>query len=230
MKNVGYRIYEDFQRPSAELLARFDGIPVPNLDDCMNRTASLGSGIHSLNGKRLTGPAYTIDCPEGDNLLFYYAIAHAKPGDIIVVANHGFSHRALCGEIMASWAKARHLGGFVIDGAIRDFHELTQLDFPVFAVHSNPNGPYKNGVGEINVPINVGGKVVHPGDILVGDSDGIIAIRPEDAEDVITAALAVMKKEASMMEEIRTTGELNISWVYEKLKATSCEIVKETAL
>ena len=229
MENVGYRIYEDFQRPSAELLARFNGIPVPNLNDCMNRRASLGGGIHSLNGKRLTGPAYTIDCPEGDNLLFYYAIANAKPGDVIVVSNHGFSQRALCGEIMASWAKARKLGGFVIDGSIRDFTELSQMDFPVFAIHSNPNGPYKNGLGEINVPVNVGGKVVHPGDILVGDADGIIAIRPNDAEDVITAAHAVMKKEAGMMQQIKTTGELDIAWVYEKLKATSCEIIKEDA-
>ena len=227
MANAGYRIYQNFKRPGTELLSLFEGIPVPNLDDCMNRTASLGGGIHSLNGKRLTGPAYTITCPEGDNLLFYYAIANAQPGDVIVVANNGFSGRALCGEIMATWAKARQLGGFVIDGAIRDFEELSHMDFPVFAVHSNPNGPYKNGVGEINVPVNVGGKVIYPGDILVGDGDGIIAIHPKDAEQIAAAAHQVMKKEAAMMESIHRTGELDIAWVYKKLEDSHCEMIEE---
>lgn len=227
MRKPGYRIYENMVRPSAETLKLFDGIPVPNLDDCMSRMAAIGGGVRSLNSKRMVGPAYTIDCPEGDNLLFYYAIAHAQPGDIIVVANHGFSGRALCGEIMATWAEARKLGGFVIDGAVRDYEELTKMDFPVFAGHTIPNGPYKNGCGEINVPVAVGGRLVNPGDILVGDGDGLIVIRPEDAEWVAQQAHGVMAKEAKMMEDIRTTGNLNIDWVYKKLEADGCQFINK---
>ena len=223
--NIGYCIKNDFPRPPAELLARFDGIPVPNLGDAMNRTAAISAQITPVNSARLTGTAYTVRVPAGDNLLFYYAIDNAKPGDVIVVDGGGFEERALCGEIMATYAAKRGIAGFVINGAIRDRMELAGMDFPVFAKAACPNGPYKNGPGEINVPVNIGGRIVCPGDILVGDGDGLVVIRPEDAPQVLEAAHAVMKKEAGMMQEIEQQGRMNLAWMYEKITKDQCSIL-----
>ena len=223
--NIGYCIKNDFPRPSAELLAKFDGIPIPNIGDAMNRTAAISAQITPVNNVRLTGTAYTVRVPAGDNLLFYYAIDNAKPGDVIVVDGGGFEERALCGEIMATYAAKRGIAGFVINGPIRDKVELSGMDFPVFAKAACPNGPYKNGPGEINVPVNIGGRIVCPGDILVGDGNGLVVIRPEDAEKVLASAHAVMKKEAGMMQEIEEQGKMSLGWMYEKITNDQCSII-----
>lgn len=223
--NIGYCIKNDFPRPSAELLAKFDGIPIPNIGDAMNRTAAISAQITPVNNVRLTGTAYTVRVPAGDNLLFYYAIDNAKPGDVIVVDGGGFEERALCGEIMATYAAKRGIAGFVINGAIRDKVELSGMNFPVFAKAACPNGPYKNGPGEINVPVNIGGRIVCPGDILVGDGNGLVVVRPEDAEKVLDSAHAVMKKEAGMMQEIEEQGKMSLGWMYEKITNDQCSII-----
>ena len=223
--NIGYCIKNDFPRPSAELLAKFDGIPIPNIGDAMNRTAAISAQITPVNNVRLTGTAYTVRVPAGDNLLFYYAIDNAKPGDVIVVDGGGFEERALCGEIMATYAAKRGIAGFVINGAIRDKVELSGMNFPVFAKGACPNGPYKNGPGEINVPVNIGGRIVCPGDILVGDGNGLVVIHPEDAEMVLASAHAVMKKEAGMMQEIEEQGKMSLGWMYEKITNDQCSII-----
>lgn len=223
--NIGYCIKNDFPRPSAELLAKFDGIPIPNIGDAMNRTAAISAQITPVNNVRLTGTAYTVRVPAGDNLLFYYAIDNAKPGDVIVVDGGGFEERALCGEIMATYAAKRGIAGFVINGAIRDKVELSEMNFPVFAKAACPNGPYKNGPGEINVPVNIGGRIVCPGDILVGDGNGLVVVRPEDAEKVLASAHAVMKKEAGMMQEIEEQGKMSLGWMYEKITNDQCSII-----
>ena len=223
--NIGYCIKNDFPRPSAELLAKFDGIPIPNIGDAMNRTAAISANITPVNNVRLTGTAYTVRVPAGDNLLFYYAIDNAKPGDVIVVDGGGFEERALCGEIMATYAAKRGIAGFVINGAIRDKVELSGMNFPVFAKAACPNGPYKNGPGEINVPVNIGGRIVCPGDILVGDGNGLVVVHPEDAEKVLASAHTVMKKEACMMQEIEEQGKMSLGWMYEKITNDQCSIV-----
>lgn len=220
--NIGYCIKNDFPRPAPELIARFAGIPVPNLGDAMNRTAAISARITPVNHVRLMGTAYTVRVPAGDNLLFYYAIDNAKAGDVIVVDGDGFEDRALCGEIMATFAHKRGIAGFVVNGAIRDRVELEQMDFPVFAKASCPNGPYKNGPGEINVPVNIGGRVICPGDILIGDGDGLVAFHPEQAEEVLEKARAVMKKEADMMQLIESESRMELGWMYDKLKSNHC--------
>ena len=226
--NSGYRIIKNFSRPSRELIERYRNIPVPNIGDAMNRTAAIGSEIRPVNTAKLLGPAYTVRVQAGDNLMFYYALDNAQPGDIIVVDGAGYTERALCGEIMVAMAKEKKLGGFVVDGAIRDWMEISKMtDFPVFCRSVVPNGPYKNGPGEINVPVQIGGRIIHPGDILIGDGNGLVAVMPEESEDVLEAAKAVMLKEAGMMRRIAETGSLDLSWMYEKLKNDHCEIVSE---
>ncbi len=220
--NVGYHIKKDFKRVDKSIVDSFSGIPVPNIGDAMNRTASISSELRPINHARLQGAAYTVRVPAGDNLLIYYAIDNAKPGDVIVVDGSGFTERALVGGIMASLAKAKGLSGLVINGAVRDPRDLESMDFPVFYKAICPNGPYKNGPGEINVPVSIGNRVIYPGDILIGDEDGLISIHPEDAKEVCMNAKKVVEKEKYMMEMIETEGKLDLEWMYKKLQQDGC--------
>ena len=223
--NTGYQINREFKRPDPELIRKFAKVPIPNIGDSMNRTAAISSEIQAMNSARLMGTAYTVRVPAGDNLLFYYAIDQAEPGDVIVIDGGGFTERALCGEIMATYAQKRGLAGFVINGAIRDKVEISQMNFPVFAKACCPNGPYKNGPGEINVPVNMGGRIVCPGDILIGDGNGLVVFKPEDAREIFEKVQAVMEKESYMMEDIEQNGHLDLRWMYQKIENDKCEIL-----
>lgn len=227
MENVGLKIIKNFKRPEKSLIEKFRNIQVSILDDCMNRTAAISSQIKPFNNVKLLGTAYTVRLQAGDNLLFYYAIDQAKPGDVIVIDGGGFTERALCGEIMTEYAKERGLAGFIIDGAIRDKEDLSKSNFPVYARAVTPNGPYKNGPGEINVPINIGGKVICPGDIIVGDENGVIAINPKDAEIILEKSKAIIEKENNLLLNIKENKKMNLEWVYKKLEENQCEFIEE---
>lgn len=200
---VNCRIRKNFPRPDRALVEAFRGIPVANIDDCMNRMAAVDARLEPMNHAPLLGVAFTVKCPAGDNLMFHKALDLAQPGDVLVIAAGGSMSRALCGEIMATYAKSRGLAGFIIDGCVRDRDELAQFeDFPVYARGVVPNGPYKNGPGEINFPVSVGGQVICPGDILVGDGDSVLVIKPEDAERLAREAAAVHAKEEGQIAGI----------------------------
>jgi len=200
---VNCRIRKDFKRPDKALVEAFRGLPVANIDDCMERLACVDSCIRPINDSPLLGVAFTIKAPAGDNLLFLKALDLAKPGDILVVSNEGNTTRSVCGEIMSAYAKSRGIAGFIVDGCIRDSEELAKLhDFPVYYRGITPNGPYKNGSGEINFPVSFAGQVICPGDIIVGDQNGIIVIKPEEAADLAKAAKAVHEKEDRQKADI----------------------------
>lgn len=225
MSNIGCRVFTKVNRPPEELVAKFRGMPVANIADCAGRIATVDQGLVPFNKCPMLGVAFTVKCSQGDNLFMHKALDMAKPGDIIVVAGFGEKDRAVCGEIMMSYAITKGIKGFIIDGAIRDSEATAELtDFPVYARSVQPNGPYKNGVGEINVPVSVGGIVIFPGDILVGDPDGIIAIRPKDAEDLYQKTTKVMGIEKKAFEDI-AKGVYNRDWVDQKLSAIGCEIL-----
>jgi len=135
--------------------------------------------------KPMAGTAVTVRTRGGDNLAIHRAFDYCRPGDVLVIDGAGELTQALMGDIMASFAESIGVQGLVIDGAIRDVGELSQRDFPVYARGVTHRGPYKHGPGEINVPVTVGAMVVHPGDIVVGDEDGVLAIAPADVEAVI---------------------------------------------
>jgi regulator of RNase E activity RraA len=210
--SVGCKIRKDFERPAKELVARFKDMPVANIDDNMGRIAAVDKAIEPIGKGQLLGTAFTVRVPQGDNLMFHAAMDLAKPGDVIVIDAGGFDDRAIFGELMATYCKTR--GGLA-----------AMEDFPVYARSATPNGPYKNGPGEINVPVVIGGKVVNPGDIIVGDDDGVIIISPAIAEEIADATLAVEKKEADIMKHILEDGTYIRPWVDEKLKEIGCEIV-----
>lgn len=226
MANVGCRIYTKIDRPEKSLIEAFKGIPVANIDDCMGRIACCDSSLKAMNKSPLMGTAFTVRAPEGDNLMFHKALEMAQPGDVLVIAAGGSMHRSLCGEIMSYTAMKAGLNGFIIDGCIRDIDEIsTFTDFPVYAKGVTPNGPYKNGPGEINVPVSVCGQVICPGDILIGDQDGLIVIKPEEAKELAEKAAAVNKMEEGQISDIQSGKTLSKPWLDQKLAELNCEII-----
>lgn len=224
--SIGCKIVKNFERPAMELIELFRGMQVANIDDCMGRIAAVDAAIEPLGKGQLLGTAFTIRVPQGDNLMFHAAMDMAKPGDVFVIDAGGMSNRAIFGELMATYCKRRGIKGIVCDGAVRDSSALANMeDFQVYARAVSPNGPYKNGPGEINVPVVIGGKSVNPGDIVVGDEDGIIFVSPEDAIKLAEATRAIEYKEALIIKKIISEGTYIRPWVDEKLKEIGCEII-----
>ena len=188
---IGNRVFTKVDRPSRELVERFAGLPSSNINDEMNRLFCMHDYIKLLNPEKarpLLGTAITVKAPIGDNLFFHQALDMAQPGDIIVVDGGSGCNRSLAGEIMMRFACKKGLAGIVVDGCLRDWDGIQNLDMPIYAKGVTPQGPFKFGPGEVNVPIACGGQVVFPGDILVGDLDGIVVIRRQDAEAVAEVA------------------------------------------
>ena len=223
MSAIGCRIRTDFPRPPRELVELFRGVPVANIDDCMNRMAAIDAAIRPLNAAPLLGTAFTVKVAEGDNLMFHKAMDMAQPGDVFMIDAGGCTERSIFGELMLTYCKVRGVAGVVVDGAVRDAGAIAGMDLPVYARGVTPNGPYKNGPGEINYPISLGGVIVNPGDIVVGDADSVLVIRPGEAGDLAKAARAVVEKEASIMAGI-LKGAYPRPWVDAKLRELGCAV------
>ena len=188
----------DFPRAAPELLARLGRLPVANVGDAMDRLGIADSAIQAVwPGARIAGSAYTVWTRAGDNLHLHSAIDLAAPGDVIVVNGGGDTSRALIGELMGTRAKVRGLGGFVIDGAVRDAADLGEIGMPVFARAVTPAGPYKNGPGRLLVPVALGGVCVSPGDIVLGDGDGVAVVPLAQAADVADRAEEIHRTETA---------------------------------
>lgn len=199
---IGFRIFTDLPRPEREVVEAFCGIAASNIADAMGRFHFMDSGIQARTGLSLCGMAVTVNSRPGDNLMVHKALEIAERGDIIVVSTNGNVTSAVFGELMCRSAVASELGGLVVDGAVRDVEGMTALAFPVFSRSVNPGSCDKDGPGEINVPISCGNAVVMPGDIVVGDADGVAVIPREDSADVLELVRALVDREAKRIEEI----------------------------
>ncbi|GAP34436.1 RraA family protein [Piscinibacter sakaiensis] len=225
MSNVGFRIFKRIHRPSPELVRGFQGIPVANIADEMGRMFCMDTGLRPLNTTPMLGTAFTVRARPGCNLMLHRAIDMAEPGDVIVVEDQGDQANALTGENMMMWAARRGVAGVVIDGAVRDRASIGGLAFPVYSRGITPRGPHKNGPGEINVPISCGGVVVHPGDIVVGDEDGVLVIAPRDAEAVLRKARGKLAKEIATRQAIEAGTWDRSGYTEEVLAAMGCEVI-----
>ena len=200
---AGNKIIRNFQRPAPALVELFRGIPSSNIGDCVKRMNCMFGGIRSYNRINLIGPAFTVKVPAGDNLMAQVALDYAQPGDIIVIDGAGYADRALVGGMMLAYAEERKLGGFVVNGAVRDLDDIRNSPLPVFAMAATPLGPYREGPGEINVPVVCGGQVVMPGDLLVGDSDGLVVIPRDDAAELLDAVRKNLAMEQDEMKQMK---------------------------
>lgn len=227
MSNIGYRVNQIINRPSKELIEGFKGMQSSSIGDCMNRMGALNEGIHQINRKNILGPAFTVKVPSGDNMFIFLAVDQAQEGDILIIDGEGCMERALVGELIAKFAQSKKLGGIIVNGCIRDYDVLENMEIPVFAKGCSPNGPFRNGPGELNTPISIGGKIINPGDIIVGDADGVVVIKPEDAELLQEETRQLEEKEAAILEKMAKGEGMDLEWLYQKLEKESCEIIKK---
>jgi len=228
MSHLGFRISNHFERTSKKLIEKFKGIPAANIADCMNRFFCVDAKIKMINEKKglqMIGSALTVMTRTVDILLVHKAIDMAQPGDIIVIAAEGDTHSAILGEIMAHMAEKKGVAGYLIDGCIRDSEAIQEMDFPVFAIGVSPKGPYKDGPGEINFPVSCGGVIINPGDIIVGDRDGVVVIPPSEAEMIYQEAKKVLEKETKILEEIKKGNMGDRSWIDAKLNEKGCKLI-----
>ncbi len=222
---IGFRIHTKVERTPARTVKLFEGLPVANIADAMGRIYALDQGIRPYNNVPLLGTAFTVKVPGGDNLLLHKAIELAQEGDVIAVNGLGDMARALCGGLMMETAREKGIRGFVLDGCIRDRADAEKFtNFSCYARGVQPNGPYKNGPGEMNYPIAVGQQVIFPGDVIVGDEDGLIVIPKADAAEVAAAARKIMESETVKMQNY-AEGKVNREWLYKALEQSSCEVL-----
>ena len=190
----------------ADLVARYASVPAANVGDAQERFG-IAVGLGPVwAGARLAGRARTVWTRSGDNLYLHRALDVAEPGDVIVVNGHGDLSRALMGDLIGVRAQRLGVAGFVIDGAVRDAEALGELGLPVFACGVTPAGPYKHGPGRLDVPVAIGGVVVHPGDIIVADADGVVVVPFETAEATLVAAEEIERNEQAKREEYQRAG------------------------
>lgn len=164
---------------------------------------ALDNAIKPINGNwRLAGPAFTVDARPADNLILHYAVQKAKPGDVLVVDAKGFMEAGPWGDVLTLQAMQRGIAGLVINGCVRDGAVLIDLAFPVFCRGLSIKGTGKEQPGSVNVPVTFGGAAIHPGDIVVGDRDGVVIVARDEVDHAIASSLARESKEASQREAI----------------------------
>ncbi|WP_075618858.1 RraA family protein [Paenisporosarcina indica] len=223
MTNFGFGIFPRTKKVDEKLIKQFEHVVTPHVSDNLNRMFAADDTLRPYHKKgRLLGSALTVKTRPGDNLMVHKAIDMAEPGDILVVDAGGDTTNAIVGEIMLRLSQKKGIKGFVINGAIRDLAAFQDGDFPVYAKGVTHRGPYKDGPGEINVPISLGGTIVYPGDIVLGDEDGLVIIPSEQAGVILEKVKQQEVNEQNIMKAI-AEGTIDRSWVDETLSRKGCK-------
>ena len=220
-------IHQQIERPSAEVIARFQTMPTSIVSDAMNRTNAMRAAIKPLRpGVRCVGTAVTVQAMVGCNLLSHKAIYVAKPGDVIVFDARAHVDTSVWGYLQTRACQIRGLAGVVIDGSVRDSAEIRESGFPVFCAGVSPLGPHKGWGDSINIPIQCGGVRVEPGDIIVGDDDGVVVVPKEWVETVAQTASERLELERGWFERLES-GESTMSILNldRKLEALGVQLV-----
>lgn len=194
----------ELNKETLEMLSR---LPTGNVADNNNDVPKQGvmdTAIKPLDSKsHMAGRAVTVQCFPGDNLAMHQGIYAAEPGDILVLAAQGYSSAGHFGDIMALACKMRGIAGVIIDGSCRDAEDIKALGLPVFVRGMNPSGTVKASAGKINVPVQCGGITVHPGDMIIGDCDGVVVVPREKEDEVFAKAKSKFEKEEQIVELLK---------------------------
>jgi len=222
----GFRVNIDIPRLPMDFVQEFAQFDTPDISDLLNRLYAVDSGIRCLTGKnhKLCGPALTVKCFPGDNLMVHKSLDVAQPGDIVVVDGRSSTMNALLGDIISTKAKHRGIAGFILDGLVRDLPAVCDLDFPVFARGTTPIGPLHRGPGEIGYPICCGGVVVNPGNIVVADAAGVVIIPQDIAHELLHRLNSYKAANADYLEALRKEGKFSNAWVDSLLEAGGCPV------
>lgn len=229
------QVVYNVKRPSEELLNKVNGIWAGTLADVMGRHGAMDHTIRPLyEGIELYGCALTVLCYPGDNIMVHKALQLAKPGDILVIDCGGSVDQSIIGYNITLQARRRGVKGMVTDGCIRDIRDIKRDKFPVFCYGVTPRSPQKNTAGSVNVSVEVGGVVVNPGDIVVGNDDGVAVVPLSIAEEIIEKARARMEMEHQQITDT-SAGKITLdalmggaSWVDDILNGKIIEVGRKT--
>ena len=192
------------ERTPRELIDQFRGIGTATVHEASGRKGFVDCAIKPISrGVRLCGPAFTVQCHPGDNLMLHKAIERAKPGDILVASVGGYYEAGYWGGLMATSAVAKKIGGLAIDGSVRDSAEIIKMEFPIFCRGFCIRGTAKTVLGLINHTILFGGVLVNPGDLILGDDDGIVVVERMECEEVLEASIKRIDAEKMKAEKLR---------------------------
>ena len=212
---IGFRILKRRRQVEAELVQRFRTVPVANVSDSMSRMTAGGASLRPLHrGGVMAGPALTVKTRPGDNLMIHKALDLAVPGDVVVVDGGGDLTNALIGELMIAHARTRGIAGIVLYGAVRDCAWIRENDLPIYAAGISHRGPYKDAIE---------GMVIEPGDLVIGDDDGILCVPFDQAEAIYAAAHKKHAMEEKKMQAI-LEGRDDRSWIDATLTRLGCAI------
>lgn len=220
--STGFQVFKRKRQVDPALAEKFRMLPVANISDSMQRLIAGGPRLRPLHaGGAMSGPAVTVKTRPGDNLMTHMALNLAREGDVIVVDAGADLTNAIIGERMIAYCVARKFAGIVINGAVRDSAWIKAHNFPVYAAGITHRGPYKDGPGEINVPVAFDGMVIEPGDLVVGDDDGLVCVSYEHAQEIYEKALAKFNYETETFPDIGKTDNDSAGYT-RKLKALGC--------
>lgn len=199
-----HTVESSVNRPDDDVVSGFKGIPSSIASDVTGNVGfAMDSGMKPVySGAEVAGTALTVKAAPGDNLIIHKAITMAEPGDVLVIDANGYVETGHLGELMCASCKAHDLAGIVIDGAIRDRADIAEMEFPVYARGVHPQGPLKQDPGSINVPVSCGGVTVEPGDVIVGDGEGITVVPADEAETVLESAREKLTAEGNLRERV----------------------------
>lgn len=220
-----FSVHSEVPRPDLKLVRKISKLPTANLSDAAGNLHTMDSGIQAMwPGARLCGPACTVATRSGDFLATLLGLGAAQRGNVLVIDNQGSPDTALWGEITTAEAKRKGLAGLVVDGNVRDIEGIRKRKFPVFARGTVPRVTGRSSLGEVNVPIQCGGAVVRPGDIVVGDADGVVVIPHEKAEETLRLALDILAYEKRFLRKVLQGGTqvemLSLHQQFESLSRT----------
>lgn len=219
----GFCINDDFTRPPKDKYSKMASYATADISDQLNGLYTLDPAVKPYGARsKICGPCCTVKLPPGDNLMLHKALEVARPGDVIVVDGGGQQNRAQAGEMIAQKAKHKNMVAIVLDGLIRDLESVVESNFTIFARGVTPLGPTKAGPGEINTPINCGGIVFHPGDIVIGDEDGLVVV-PQQHLNLVIERMESWKEGTSRYIENVRQGEFDLGWVNRKLSESGLD-------
>jgi RraA family protein len=212
-------INHTFTRVPAEQVRQAAEYQAAILADVAGRRGTMHGRIKPISSQmKVAGPAVTVEVRPGDNLAIHAALAIAQPGDVIVVDGKGDLSAALIGEIMSTQAAASGIAGIIIDGAVRDADALSRGHFPVFAAGLNPSGPTKAIAGRVNHPVSVAGVAINPGDLIIGDMDGVVVLPREEVSALLELAQQKLDGENRRIVAIKE-GDVRAPWLEKSLRA-----------
>lgn len=218
MNALGYRIFPAPAQVAPDIVEAFRDVPTTLVSDAMGRVRGIAGLRKYHRAGKLLGSALTVKTRAGDNLMVHKALSLARAGDVLVVDGDGYLGHAIVGELILLYAKSKNLAGFLVDGALRDIAAFEAEDFPCYALGHTHAGPCKDGPGEINVPVSIRGMVISPGDLVIGDADGVVAFPPSDASRIIELVRGFQANE----ERIKTAiaeGRYDKAWADDLLRA-----------